>query len=323
MIDLGTLGGRFSSANAIDGSWVVGEADSADGASHPFAYDLAGAVPHMIELGGVIPNCYASGIRGTWVVGSCTAGEHQNESRAFAYNLSVASPHMIDLGTLGGASATAFATDGTWAVGYSTTHDGHAHAFAYDLRAARPKMIDLGTVGDAPYSRADYVQQGWVLGESPPATFVSDLNAAKAAITDIGSLGPGGAAPTGADDGWVVGRSTTADGAEHAFAYDFAAPSPRLMDLGTLGGRQSAAAAVAGDWVVGTAAAADNRDHVFACDLGAPHPTMLDLGDDLGDPTAQGSTTPVAVGARWVVGGPVATRGGLVGHAWAVQIPGA
>jgi len=62
---------------------------------------------------------------------------------------------------------------------------------------------------------------------------------------------------------------------------------------------------------------------VFACDLGAPHPTMLDLGDDLGDPSAQGSTTPVAVGAGWVVGGPVATRGGLVGHAWAVQIPGA
>ena len=88
-----------------------------------------------------------------------------------------------------------------------------------------------------------------------------------------------------------------------------------------IGGRLSTAAAVADGWVVGTAAAADNQDHVFACDLDAPHPRLIDLGDDLGDPGASGSTSPVAVGGGWVVGGPVVTRGGLVGHAWAVRIP--
>ena len=30
---------------------------------------------------------------------------------------------MIDLGTLGGIHRAAFATDGTWAVGYSTTKE--------------------------------------------------------------------------------------------------------------------------------------------------------------------------------------------------------
>jgi probable HAF family extracellular repeat protein len=323
MVDLGTLGGRFSSANAVDGTWVVGGADSADGTSHPFAYDLAGAPPHMIDLGDAIPNCYASAISGTWIVGNCTTGVHQTESRAFAYDLNVNEPKMIDLGTLGGATATAFGIDGRWAVGYSTTRDGQARAFADELTAAHPKMIDLGVVAHAPFSRADYVRGGWALGESPPATFVYNLNAPDATITDIGSLGSAGTAPSAADDNWVVGRSVTADGAEHAFAYDFAVSHPRMVDLGTLGGRGSAAAAVADGWVVGTAAATDNQEHVFACDLNAAHPSMLDLGDGLGDPTAPGSTLPVAVGGGWVVGGPVETRGGLVGHAWAAQIAGA
>jgi hypothetical protein len=96
-----------------------------------------------------------------------------------------------------------------------------------------------------------------------------------------------------------------------------------MIDLGTLGGGRSAAVAVADGWVVGTAAAADNHDHVFAYDLNSPHPRLIDLGDDLGDPAAPDTTTPVAVGGGWAVGGPVFTRGGLVGHAWAVQIPGA
>jgi len=323
MVDLGTLGGTFSSANAVDGTWVVGGADSADGTSHPFAYNLAAGLPHMIDLGSVIPNCYASAIRGTWVVGTCFPPEHQTESRAFAYDLAAGHPRMIDLGTLGGTTATAFATDGTWAVGYSTTKDGKAHAYAYALDVARPKMIDLGTVGPSPSSRADYVQGGWVLGESPPTTFVYNLNAPNATITDVGSLGAAGATPAAASDGWVVGSSATADGPRHAFAYNFAARHPRMIDLGTLGGRQSTAAAVADGWVVGTATTTDNQNDLFACDLDSAHPRMVDLGDGLGDPTAPGSAKPVTVGDGWIVGGPSVTRGGFVGHAWAVRIPGA
>ena len=239
MVDLGTLGGRFSGANAVDGTWVVGGADSTDGTSHAFAYNLAATRPHMIDLGTAIPDCYADAITGNWVVGTCFPPEHQTESRAFAYNLSGGHSHMIDLGTLGGTTAAAFATDGTWAVGYSTTKDGAAHVYAYNLETARPRMTDLGTVGPSPWSRADYVQGGRVLGESPPATFVYDLDTPNATIKAIGSLGGAGAAPAAVDEEWVVGSSATADGSQHAFAYNFAAPHPRMIDLGTLGGPQS------------------------------------------------------------------------------------
>jgi probable HAF family extracellular repeat protein len=323
MVDLGTLGGRFSTANAVDGNWVVGGADSADGSSHAFAYDLAAASPHMVDLGTAIPNCYATAIKDPWVVGTCFPPQHPTSSRAFAYDLAAAHPHMVDLGTLGGPTAAAFATDGAWAVGYSITTDGAAHAFAYDLTAAHAKMTDLGTVDAAPSSRADFVEGGWVLGQSPPATFASNLHASGPAVVDIGSLGAAGATPAAADQSWVVGGSQATNGSQHAFAYDFAAPHPHMVDLGTLGGPQSAAVAVAGGWVVGTAAADDTQDHVFACDLNSLHPQMLDLGGGLGDPGGPDLTRPVAVGAGWIVGGPVVTRGGLAGHAWAVRIPGA
>jgi probable HAF family extracellular repeat protein len=321
MVDLGTLGGRYSTANAVDGAWVVGGADSTDGTSHAFAYDLAAAHPHMIDLGHTIPNCYASAIRATWVVGTCFPPTDQTTSRAFAYDLAAAHPHMLDLGTLGGTTAAAFATDGTWAVGYSTTAGGAAHAFAYELGAAEPKLVDLGTLPGSPWSRADYVEGGRVLGESPPGTFIENLGAPGAAMGDIGALGAAGASPAAASDRWVVGRSATTDGAEHAFAYDFTSSHPQMVDLGTLGGPRSAAVAVADGWVVGTAAAVDGQDHLFACDLAVPHPEMVDLGGGLGGPTVQGSSEPVAVGGGWVVGGPVSARGGFVGHAWAVRVP--
>lgn len=44
--DLGTLGGTGSHAIAISGHIVVGNSDTASGASHAFAYDLAATSPH-------------------------------------------------------------------------------------------------------------------------------------------------------------------------------------------------------------------------------------------------------------------------------------
>ena len=313
MVDLGTLGGRFSGANAVDGTWVVGGADSTDGTSHAFAYNLAATRPHMIDLGTAIPDCYADAITGNWVVGTCFPPEHQTESRAFAYNLSGGHSQMIDLGTLGGTTAAAFATDGTWAVGYSTTKDGAAHAYAYNLETARPRMIDLGTVGPSPWSRADYVQGGRVLGESPPATFVYDLDAPNATINAIGSLGGAGAGPAAVDEVWVVGSSATADGSQHAFAYNFAAPHPRMIDLGTLGGPQSTRSR--GVRWLGRRHRDDSRRSERPVRLRSRQrpPASGRPWRRLGRSDGPGSTRLVAVGDGWIVGGPSVSRGGLVG----------
>src|SRR4029078_11242245 len=51
MVDLGTLGGGFSDATAIDDGTVVGESALPEAGSHAFAYHLGAASPHMIDLG--------------------------------------------------------------------------------------------------------------------------------------------------------------------------------------------------------------------------------------------------------------------------------
>src|SRR4051812_36993114 len=71
---------------------------------------------------------------------------------------------------------------------------------------------------------------GAPVGAAPPAY---DL-------VDLGTLGGASSLATGInEDGWVVGGSSTADGAEHAFLWR----DGRMADLGTLGGGFSYATA--------------------------------------------------------------------------------
>ena len=54
-VDLGTLGGAFSSPTAMSGTIVVGVSgtpgDTSSYLGHTYVYDLAAAHPHMVDLG--------------------------------------------------------------------------------------------------------------------------------------------------------------------------------------------------------------------------------------------------------------------------------
>jgi len=102
MVDLGTLGGSCSAATAISGHVVVGNAWNADEFTHAFAYDLAGAHPHMIDLGALGSFSTATAVDGQIVTGSTdTSTTGKGPVHAFSYDLAAASPRMRDLGTLG------------------------------------------------------------------------------------------------------------------------------------------------------------------------------------------------------------------------------
>lgn len=239
--DLGTLGGKFSRAEAVDGAIVVGWSNNEQRKRHAFAYDLDATDPTMQDLGTLGGNnSYATAVSGSTVAGTSTTAS--GETHAFAYDLAADNPTMIDLGTLGTGSR-ANAVDGSIVVGISQTVPGEAHAFAYDLAADEPAMVDLGVLDGGKVSEALDVDGNWVVGYSGvPSDNPYDPNQ------------------------------------NHAFAYDLAADEPTMLDLGTLGGRESFARAVDGTVVVGWSHTTDNPEHAFAYDLAADEPTMLDLG---------------------------------------------
>ena len=279
MRDLGTLGGQFSGATAVDGNIVVGNADLPNGDVHPFAYDLAAAVPTMRDLGtfgGRFGG--AAAVDGNLVVGSTfTANGRQ---RAFAYDLGAAIPAMRPLGTLGGANSGATAVSGSLVAGWAETRSGERHAFAYDLAASDGRMRDLGRVGE--FSEAAAVDGARVVGffgkgQRLEHAFAYDLGSEHPAMQDLDTLAGRFSRAKDVDGTLVVGGATRA-GRQFPFTADLAGASPRMRALGTLGGDAGIAVAVDGGIAVGSAELPDHTSHAFAVDLAAAVPHMTDLG---------------------------------------------
>ena len=130
MTDLGTLGGTYSSANGVsaDGSVIVGNSDTGNGASHAFQY-TGGKMFDLGALGGTYSSANGVSADGKVIVGySYIAGN--NAYHAFKYTGTT----MSDLGTLGGtnSSANGVSADGKVIVGESfITGDSATHAFVY------------------------------------------------------------------------------------------------------------------------------------------------------------------------------------------------
>ncbi|HET7735759.1 MAG TPA: Calx-beta domain-containing protein [Nocardioidaceae bacterium] len=286
--DLGSLGGRWGRAEAVSGSVVVGQAGTASGDYHAFAYDLAADEPVIRDLGtlgGKLSS--ATDVDGSIVVGwaETASGRH-----AFAYDLAADEPVMRDLGTLGGHNSEAVAVEGGVVVGWAETEPSGRRAFAYDLADDEPVMQDLGTLG-GPYSAASAVDGDVVVGTASTASdptdwkghaFAYDLGAAEPAMTDLGTLGGRYSGASAVDGNLVVGWSGAKG--RHAFVYDLQAPEPAMRNLGTLDGdTTSEAAAVDRGVVVGTSFVAGSLPKTaFAVDLRTPQAEMQDFST-LGD----------------------------------------
>ncbi len=173
MTDLGTLGGPYSFAVAIDGSLVVGQAGVPDDAIpfHAFAYDRSDPSPHMVDLD-TLGGAYSSA---NAVDGNVIAGVWQtaNKTRSFVYDFASASPHMIDLGLLSGTDSTSVAkVSGTVLVGASWNSvdiGSTTRPFAYDIAASTPHLITLPTLAGNHGNATDVDDAGLIVGSADVA----------------------------------------------------------------------------------------------------------------------------------------------------------
>lgn len=285
--DLGTLGGRSSSATDIDGGIVVGRALTAGGPEHAFAYDLAaGRMRDLGTLGGA--DSGATAVDGNVVVGDSLTPS--GVWHAFAYDLTTGT--MRDLGTLfPGGFSRAVDVDGGVVVGMSGSCSApyctSGHAFAYDLATGSMRALADPSSGGSTVTGID---GGTVVGTAdgdPGHALVYDLGTSSR--RDLGDVGYPYSEAVDVDGPVVVGNSYREDrgdedGDRSSFAYDLSAASPAARDLGDLGVHRTYAAAVEGRTVVGTSATSwRGRPVVFSMDLSTSTSRMRNRGG-LGGP---------------------------------------
>jgi probable HAF family extracellular repeat protein len=159
MTDLGTLGGDYSHATAINKlSQVAGWSGTVSTRSRAFIWTAAGGMVDLGSLGGRETRVAAVNNLGQVVGSSDTAS---GAGHAFSWT---AAGGMVDLGTLGGTSSSATAVNNLGqVVGSSDTASGEQHAFSW---TAAGGMVDLGTLG-GDWSHAAAVNDlGQVVGAS-------------------------------------------------------------------------------------------------------------------------------------------------------------
>jgi RHS repeat-associated protein len=252
LIDLGTLGGTNSAANAVSNGQVVGDANTASGATHAFSWTQAGG---MVDLG-TLPGgslSTANAVSNGQVVGS--SGTASGAEHAFSWTQAGG---MVDLGTLGGTNSFALAISNGQVVGYTNTASGNYHAFSWTQGGG---MVDLGTLGGA-QSFGNAVSNGVVVGSADGVSFSDAFSWTQGGkLVDLGNLGGSSSTANAVSNGQVVGYSYTATGASHAFTSGQAGG---MVDLGTLGGTTSNAVAVSNGQAVGAATTADGNFHAFS-----------------------------------------------------------
>ncbi|MFM0140650.1 hypothetical protein [Caballeronia grimmiae] len=264
--DIGTLGGPYSIANAVNaGGRVVGAAQNARNQIHAFSWTASSGMSDLGTLGGTSSEAVSVNSVGQVTGSSAT---RSGQRHAFLW----ASGGMSDLGTLGGQDSSATTVNSTGRVaGTSQTRNQKTHAFSWTPSEG---MVDIGTLGGASSAAAAVNAQGQIVG-------VSQLKNGQvhgfawmpgSGMADVGTLGGrASAAAANNDAGQVVGSAQLANGDLHAFSWTAVTG---LKDIGTLGGRTSSALAVnnAGQ-VVGTAQAANGELRAFLWNAG----TMTDL----------------------------------------------
>ena len=271
-IDLGTLGGNSSTANAVNGSGqVVGDSETSSGQSHAFSWTQAGGMVDLGTLGG--NSSTANAVNGS---GQVVGDSETSSGQLHAFSWTQAGG-MVDLGTLGHLYSDAYAVNGFGqVVGEAWTNSFQGHAFSWTPAGG---MVDLGTLGGSVSGSVAVNDSGQVVGnaETSSPTQIHAFSWAQAGgMVDLGGGSVSVAAAVN-DSGQVVGSAETSSEL-HAFSWTRAGG---MVDLGTLpGGHSSEATAVNGsDQVVGTAGTpvveGEPRGHAFSWTQAGG---MVDLG---------------------------------------------
>jgi probable HAF family extracellular repeat protein len=223
MVDLGTLGGKFSFAHAInDDGVVVGDAISQDGLPHAFKWTQeTGKMIDLGTLGGSNSSAQAINDKGV-VAGNSDTDPLNGDFHAFIWTrhrglTDIGVPRLKRDGLEQDRQSFAEKINDHFVIGQTFQRGDfeHAHGFAWTRGTG---LVDIGTLG-------------------------GDLGSHAAAVND---------------DGLVVGGSwTTGNAAFRAFAWSLSSGMMPLESPGGGGGR-SEATAINGDLIVGSSCTAGN-----------------------------------------------------------------
>ncbi len=229
-IDLGTLGGARSSANAInDAGVVVGAAQVVGNIYHAFVWTAGSG---MVDIGTAWPSSSTSDINdANEIAGTATLAN--GETHPIYWD---ANGTATDLGTLGGTYAYSVDINNAGVViGVSRTASGADHGFAW---TAGGGMIDLGTLGGTNSYVADINDDSQVVGSADTANgerhaFRWDATNGMVALGNLG--GQSSTASVINELGQVAGTSDIDPGpatVRHGYLWD---PNTGFTDFGVTG----------------------------------------------------------------------------------------
>ena len=254
-VDLGTLGGTASAANAVA---TIGTSDTVVGAANLFtdAYqhavytDSRGYLEDMGSLIGVYGNSVANGIsaKGGITGASDQIIDPEGDIASHAFSFTSSRTGLVDLGTNGGTLSVGYAAQNGDVVGASTVAGDVAYcAFVWSKAGG---MVNLNTLA------GDFGLQGY-------NSYAFGIN-----LKNI-----------------VAGSSDSPDGTTHAVIWSLS-KTPVIHDMKTLGGSYAQATAVNDSGVVvgsGTLVG-DNQTNAF---VGATSTLLLVSIGNLGGSYAQ------------------------------------
>jgi len=272
LINLGSLGGDYSSALAInDHGEIVGFSRASDGTLHAFLYQN-GLLSNLDARPG--DQSIASAINDAGrIVGSRLSNAVTNEFGVSYQSQAV----LFDRGSLltlepgtNNSGAAGINNRGQIVGGYALS-GGASHAFLY----RKSLTTDLGTLGGATSGATGINDRGEIVGSSdmaPGSLAYHPFFYRHGLMQDLGTLGGSrGAANAINDLGEIVGYSSTTSNLEiHPFLYSHG----HMQDLGTLGGTQHFPggaytidnyASAINDWgqIVGQAIIPNGDSHAF------------------------------------------------------------